>query len=79
MKRKLLTEMRRLRLVSGIGLVDMASEIGLSPTYISLVENKKLQPSDRLIKLVADALQVKPDDLCVKKTIANEREVLELR
>jgi transcriptional regulator with XRE-family HTH domain len=60
---------RELRLAKGWRLRDLAGKVGVGFTYLSRVENERLNfgdyPSDSLIHRLADALDADEDELLI--------------
>ena len=61
------TKVRQLRHTKGWSLRDLAEKVGVGFTYLSRVENERLNfgdyPSDALIHRLADALEANEDEL----------------
>lgn len=52
------TELRRLRKQRGISLRSLAGQVGVSPTYVSKIENAHLgSPSEAVVREIARALE----------------------
>ncbi len=57
-------EVRRLRTAKGVGLRQMAEEVGISPAYLSQLERGVSPPPDeKKVKKIAKALRVKQSGL----------------
>ena len=60
-------EIRRLRRSKGMSLRELAADVGVGFTYLSKIENNKLDfadwPSENLIERLADALGMPCDEL----------------
>lgn len=63
------TKVRQLRHTKGWSLRDLAEKVGVGFTYLSRVENERLNfgdyPSDALIHRLADALEANEDELLI--------------
>lgn len=63
------TKVRQLRHAKGWSLRDLAEKVGVGFTYLSRVENERLNfgdyPSDALIHRLADALGANEDELLI--------------
>lgn len=57
------SEVRRRRLALGLTLDDLAERSGLSPHYLSTLENDRRDPHVSTLVAVAKALRVAPADL----------------
>ncbi len=57
--------LKSIRLERGIGIKKLASDIGVSYTYISKLENDKSMPSSDFIKRIADYFNYNSDKLYV--------------
>ena len=53
----MLTYVKRLRLEKGIKAIDLAREIGVSPSYITLIEQGRV-PSKKIKKMISKLLDV---------------------
>jgi transcriptional regulator with XRE-family HTH domain len=51
--------MRLIRIIEGIKAITMAKELGISPSYLSLIENNKKRPSIELIEKFAGVIGVR--------------------
>lgn len=54
---------RLIRTIEGKKANKLAQELGISPSYLSLLENGKRQPSVELITKYADILGVRPSGI----------------
>ena len=50
------SRLRSLRKIQGLSLKQVAEIVGCTPSYLSMVENDKLDPSASRLKKIADAL-----------------------
>jgi transcriptional regulator with XRE-family HTH domain len=50
------SRLRSLRKIQGLSLKQVAEKVGCTPSYLSMVENDKLDPSASRLKKIADAL-----------------------
>lgn len=57
------TQIRERRRQIGITQVDLASRIGISPSYLNLIERNKRRIAGALLRRTATALGLKPEDL----------------
>jgi len=55
---------RRLRIEREISQQDLARDAGLTPSFLSLVENDRRQPSLIVIRRLADALAI-PEEILI--------------
>jgi transcriptional regulator with XRE-family HTH domain len=55
--------MRLIRVIEGIKAITMAKELGISPSYLSLIENNKKRPSIELIEKFAEVIGVRPSQV----------------
>ena len=53
----MLTNLKRIRLEKGMKAIDLAAEIGVSPSYITLMEKGRI-PTVEVKKRIAKALSV---------------------
>lgn len=56
-------ELKVWRAKRGVTQLDLALEIGVSDTQISLVERGRIEPSDELIAALAKALKTTPSEI----------------
>jgi transcriptional regulator with XRE-family HTH domain len=55
--------MRLIRLTEGIKANRLAKELGISPSYLSLIENGKKRPSVEMIEQFARVIGVRPSQI----------------
>ena len=55
--------LRLIRVIEGIKANNMAKELGISPSYLSLIENGKKRPSVELIEKFADVIGVRASQI----------------
>ena len=55
--------LRLIRVIEGIKANDMAKKLGISPSYLSLIENEKKRPSVELIEKFAGVIGVRPSQV----------------
>ena len=56
--------MRKIRLAEGLGLRETARAIGISATYLSMLERGlREEPGDQTLRRWADILQLHPDEM----------------
>ena len=55
--------LRQLRKGKGVGIKTMATELGLNYTYISKLENSKVNPSTKVIKKLSHYFDYGSDEL----------------
>jgi transcriptional regulator with XRE-family HTH domain len=55
--------LRRGRVLYGIGLNELAADIGVSGAYLSRVENGRVRPSDKVLQVYADRFRMSMDEL----------------
>jgi transcriptional regulator with XRE-family HTH domain len=55
-----LTKIKLLRLQSGLLQWQLAKMVGVPESYLSKIETGRIQPSERLLRKIASALEVKP-------------------
>jgi transcriptional regulator with XRE-family HTH domain len=56
-----------------MGLSGLAEEAGISPSYLSLIENERRRPSLRVVDAIARGLNVPPSVLFWRTSEGNER------
>ena len=63
--------LREARLSSGLSLREVARQLGVSPSFVSQIENGKSQPSVATLYSVARLLNISIDDLFAQRTSAS--------
>jgi len=51
---------RLVRVARGVGLSELAASVGISTSYLSLIEGDRRHPSLRVLRLLAEHLRVPP-------------------
>ncbi|GAB4258839.1 MAG: helix-turn-helix transcriptional regulator [Pararhodobacter sp.] len=57
------TRIRTLRTARRIGQADLARMVGVSPSYLNLIEHNRRRAGPRLLEAIAEALQIPPEAL----------------
>jgi transcriptional regulator with XRE-family HTH domain len=73
--------LKKLRVDEGEVLADMAGRLGVSPSYLSAIENGKRALPDDLVKRLCEEYELSDDmifELVAMETIADDKIILEL-
>ena len=57
------------RIKLGHSVREMAAEVGISPAYLSAIENEQRVPSHKIIPALAKSLKMKEDDIAARANI----------
>jgi transcriptional regulator with XRE-family HTH domain len=63
---------RSMRLARGISQAEVAARASISPSYLSLLESGKKEPSLAMLRSIAKALRI-PDDLLLVSAVDYEQ------
>ncbi|MBU5669575.1 helix-turn-helix transcriptional regulator [Peptoniphilus sp. MSJ-1] len=61
-----MTRLKQLRLEKGMSQSELSKAVGVSPKYISFLENGERTPSLRIAKRIADFFRVQIEDIFLK-------------